>query len=42
MTLSGKHVVVTGGGTGVGADTAKTIAQEGAKVTIMGRSEAPL
>lgn len=42
MTLSGKHIVVTGGGTGVGADTAKTLADAGAKVTIMGRSEAPL
>lgn len=42
MTLSGKHIVVTGGGTGVGAETAKTLAGAGATVTIMGRSEAPL
>ncbi len=42
MTLSGKHVVVTGGGTGVGAETARQFAEAGAKVTIMGRSEDPL
>lgn len=42
MTLTGKHVVVTGGGTGVGAAIAHAFAQAGAKVTIMGRSEAPL
>ena len=42
MSLSGKHAVVTGGGTGVGAEIARTLAGAGAKVTIMGRSEAPL
>ena len=42
MTLSGKHIVVTGGGSGVGADSARTLAGAGAKITIMGRSEAPL
>lgn len=42
MTLTGKHIVVTGGGSGVGADTARTLADAGARVTIMGRSEAPL
>lgn len=42
MTIDQKHVVVTGGGTGVGAETAQTLAKAGAKVTIMGRSEAPL
>jgi len=42
MTIDGKHIVVTGGGTGVGAETARTFAEAGAKVTIMGRSEAPL
>ncbi|MEM9342609.1 MAG: SDR family NAD(P)-dependent oxidoreductase [Pseudomonadota bacterium] len=42
MSLTGKHIVVTGGGTGVGADTARTLANAGASVTIMGRSEAPL
>ena len=42
MNLAGKHIVVTGGGTGVGAETAHTLAVAGASVTIMGRSEAPL
>lgn len=42
MSVEGKHIVVTGGGTGVGAETARTLAESGAKVTIMGRSEAPL
>lgn len=42
MSLAGKHAVVTGGGTGVGAQIARTLAEAGAKVTIMGRSEAPL
>ena len=38
MDLTGKHVVVTGGGTGVGAETAQVFAKAGARVTIMGRS----
>ncbi|WP_158967758.1 SDR family NAD(P)-dependent oxidoreductase [Chachezhania sediminis] len=42
MSLEGKHVVVTGGGTGVGAAIAHALAGAGAAVTIMGRSEAPL
>ncbi|MCL6285607.1 SDR family oxidoreductase [Ruegeria sp. 2012CJ41-6] len=42
MTLTGKHVVVTGGGSGVGAQTARRFAAEGARVTIMGRKEEPL
>lgn len=42
MSVAGKHVVVTGGGTGVGAATARLFADEGANVTIMGRSEEPL
>lgn len=42
MSLAGKHVVVTGGGTGVGAAIAQRFAAEGAHVTIMGRSEASL
>ena len=42
MTLEGKHAIVTGGGTGVGAAIAEALAHEGAKVTIMGRREDPL
>ncbi|WP_390911080.1 SDR family NAD(P)-dependent oxidoreductase [Pseudosulfitobacter sp. SM2401] len=40
--LASRHVVVTGGGTGVGADIAQSFAKAGMTVTIMGRSEAPL
>lgn len=40
--LSGKHALVTGGGSGAGATIAKTLAQAGARVTICGRREAPL
>ncbi|MCY3883582.1 MAG: SDR family NAD(P)-dependent oxidoreductase [Gammaproteobacteria bacterium] len=39
MTLSGKHAVVTGGGSGIGAETARELAGAGAKVTILGRSK---
>ena len=42
MSIAGRHIVVTGGGTGVGAETAQALAAEGANVTIMGRSAAPL
>ncbi|WP_421850448.1 SDR family NAD(P)-dependent oxidoreductase [Oricola sp.] len=42
MTLAGRHIVVTGGGSGVGATTAKVIADAGADVTIFGRTEASL
>jgi NAD(P)-dependent dehydrogenase (short-subunit alcohol dehydrogenase family) len=36
------HVVITGGGSGVGAETARQFAAAGHTVTIMGRREAPL
>jgi NAD(P)-dependent dehydrogenase (short-subunit alcohol dehydrogenase family) len=36
------HVVITGGGTGVGADTAHEFAKAGYRVTIMGRTEQTL
>lgn len=42
MSIAGKHVVVTGGGSGVGADMARLFADAGAQVTIMGRTEAAL
>lgn len=38
MTLDGKHVVVTGGGSGTGADIAHAFGEAGATVTIMGRN----
>lgn len=42
MSVEDKHVIVTGGGTGVGAEIAQAMAHAGAKVTVMGRSEEPL
>ncbi len=40
--FQGKRVLVTGGGTGVGADLARSFADAGAEVVISGRREAPL
>ena len=40
--LSGKHALVTGGGTGVGAAIALALARGGANVTISGRRQEPL
>ena len=42
MTLDGRHAVITGGGSGVGAATARAFADAGAVVTVMGRREEPL
>ncbi|WP_294225935.1 SDR family oxidoreductase [uncultured Shimia sp.] len=42
MSIAGKHAVVTGGGTGVGAAIAEAMAHAGAKVTVVGRREGPL
>jgi 3-hydroxybutyrate dehydrogenase len=40
--LEGRHAVVTGGGRGIGAAIASALADAGARITLMGRSEAPL
>lgn len=42
MNLRDKHAIVTGGGTGVGAGIAEALAHAGARVTVLGRREAPL
>lgn len=36
------HVIISGGGTGVGAAIAKTFAEDGAAITLLGRTEATL
>ena len=42
MSIQDRHVVITGGGTGVGAEVAEAMAQSGARVTVMGRTEKSL
>ncbi len=39
---SGRHAVVTGGGTGIGLAVARALTAQGCAVTVMGRSEAVL
>lgn len=38
----GRHALITGGGTGIGAATAKALAAEGARVSLLGRRREPL
>jgi NAD(P)-dependent dehydrogenase (short-subunit alcohol dehydrogenase family) len=40
--LVGKHALITGGGTGIGAAIARTLADAGAAVSLVGRRAAPL
>jgi NAD(P)-dependent dehydrogenase (short-subunit alcohol dehydrogenase family) len=40
--LDGRHALVTGGGTGIGAAIARALAGEGAALSLSGRREAPL
>jgi len=43
LSAKGKTVVVTGGGTGIGAETARSFAQAGAsRIALLGRREQPL
>lgn len=37
-----RHVLITGGGTGIGASIAHTLDQQGARLSLLGRSLAPL
>jgi 3-hydroxybutyrate dehydrogenase len=41
-SLTNKHAVVTGGGSGIGASCAMALAQHGARITLMGRDIARL
>ncbi|HEX5239105.1 MAG TPA: SDR family oxidoreductase [Sphingomicrobium sp.] len=40
--LEGRHALITGGGTGIGAATAEQLAAEGARVTLIGRRLEPI
>jgi NAD(P)-dependent dehydrogenase (short-subunit alcohol dehydrogenase family) len=40
--LDGKHVLITGGGTGIGAAIARSLAEAGAAVSLVGRRPQPL
>jgi NAD(P)-dependent dehydrogenase (short-subunit alcohol dehydrogenase family) len=42
LDLSGKHAFITGGGGGLGRQMTQALAEAGARVTICGRTEAPL
>src|SRR5262249_24843816 len=40
--LDGRVAIVTGGGSGIGRETARMLAAEGARVVVSGRRQAPL
>ena len=42
MRLAGRHAVVTGGGTGIGAAIARALVERGARVTLVGRRKEKL
>jgi len=42
LDLSGKHALVTGGGTGLGRSMASALAEAGARITVCGRRPDPL
>jgi len=43
LSANGKTVIVTGGGSGIGAETARSFAQAGAaRIALLGRREQPL